>query len=77
MAERLVDSLHKQFRPGSFKDTYRERVAELIKLKAEGEEIELPEPVEDGRRARRPDGGARGQPRQETKRSKTRSKARR
>ena len=43
MAERLVESLHKQFRPGSFKDTYRERVAELIKLKAKGEEIELPE----------------------------------
>jgi DNA end-binding protein Ku len=44
MAEQLVDSLHKQFRPGSYKDDYRDRVAELIKRKAEGEEIELPEP---------------------------------
>ncbi|MBV9805485.1 MAG: hypothetical protein JO130_19980, partial [Solirubrobacterales bacterium] len=35
--------LHKQFRPGSFKDTYRDRVSELIKAKAKGEEIELPE----------------------------------
>ena len=43
MAEQLVDSLHKQFRPGSFKDTYRDRVAELIKAKAKGEEIEVPE----------------------------------
>jgi DNA end-binding protein Ku len=43
MAEQLVDSLHKRFRPSAFKDTYRDRVAELIKRKAEGEEIELPE----------------------------------
>jgi DNA end-binding protein Ku len=43
MAEQLVESLHKQFRAGAFKDTYRERVAELIKRKAKGEEIELPE----------------------------------
>jgi DNA end-binding protein Ku len=46
MAEQLVDSLHKKFRPSSFKDTYRDRVAELIKRKAEGKEIELPEPEE-------------------------------
>jgi len=43
MAEQLVDSLRKQFRPASFKDSYRDRVAELIKLKAEGGEVELPE----------------------------------
>ena len=43
MAEQLVDSLHKKFRPGAFKDTYRDRVADLIKRKANGEEIELPE----------------------------------
>jgi DNA end-binding protein Ku len=43
MAEQLVDSLNKSFRATSFKDTYRDRVAELIKRKAEGEEIELPE----------------------------------
>jgi DNA end-binding protein Ku len=46
MAEKLVDSLKKRFRPGSFKDSYRDRVAELIKRKAEGEEIELREPVQ-------------------------------
>jgi DNA end-binding protein Ku len=44
MAEQLVDSLKKNFRPASFKDSYRERVAELIRRKAEGEEIEFPEP---------------------------------
>ncbi len=43
MAEKLVDSLRKQFRPASFKDSYRDRVAALIKAKAEGKEIELPE----------------------------------
>jgi DNA end-binding protein Ku len=44
MAARLVDALHERFRPGSFKDTYRERVLDLIKRKAKGEEIEIPEP---------------------------------
>ena len=43
MAERLVQSLQKPFRPGAFKDTYRDRVRELIARKAKGEEIELPE----------------------------------
>ena len=42
MAEKLVDSLEKSFRPTSFKDSYRDRVTELIKRKAAGEEIELP-----------------------------------
>jgi DNA end-binding protein Ku len=42
MAEQLVDSLYKRFRPSAFKDDYRDRVAELIKRKAEGEEIDLP-----------------------------------
>jgi DNA end-binding protein Ku len=46
MAEQLVESLQKSFRPSAFKDSYRERVAGLIKRKAEGEEIELPEPEE-------------------------------
>jgi DNA end-binding protein Ku len=41
MAEQLVDSLYKRFRPNAFKDDYHDRVAELIKRKAEGEEIEL------------------------------------
>lgn len=44
MAGQLVESLHKRFRPGAFKDSYRERLLELIERKAEGEEIELPPP---------------------------------
>lgn len=43
MAEQLVDSLHKRFRASAFKDSYRERVAELIKQKAQGQEIEFPQ----------------------------------
>jgi DNA end-binding protein Ku len=46
MAEQLVDSLKQRFRPTAFKDSYRERVSELIARKANGEEIELPEPEE-------------------------------
>jgi DNA end-binding protein Ku len=46
MAGRLVESLHARFRPGSFKDTYRERVLALIERKAKGEEIEIEEPEE-------------------------------
>jgi DNA end-binding protein Ku len=52
MAEQLVDSLRKQFRPASFKDDYRDRVAKLIESKAKGEELDLPkleeaEPTDD------------------------------
>jgi DNA end-binding protein Ku len=43
IAEQLVDSLHKSFRPSAFKDSYRDRVAGLIKRKAKGEKIEIPE----------------------------------
>jgi DNA end-binding protein Ku len=48
MAAQLVDSLNDRFRPSAFKDTYRDRVGELIARKANGEEIELsaPEPAE-------------------------------
>ena len=46
MAEQLVSSLHKSFRPSAFKDSYRDRVRELIARKAKGEKIELPEPEE-------------------------------
>jgi DNA end-binding protein Ku len=45
MAEQLVQSLHKAFRPKAFKDGYRDRVAELIKRKAKGEKVEFPEYV--------------------------------
>jgi DNA end-binding protein Ku len=42
MAGQLVESLHDRFKPEAFKDTYRERVLEMIKRKAKGEEIEIP-----------------------------------
>jgi len=44
MAEQLVSSLQKAFRPSAFKDSYRDRVRDLIARKAKGEEIELPAP---------------------------------
>jgi DNA end-binding protein Ku len=43
MAGQLVESLHERFKPEAFKDTYRERVLEMIKRKAKGEEIEIPQ----------------------------------
>ncbi len=46
MASKLVDSLHARFDPSSFHDTYRDRVLDLIKAKASGEEPDLPEPPE-------------------------------
>jgi len=52
MAEQLVESLYKRFRPSAFKDDYRDRVAKLIESKAKGEELDLPklekaEPTDD------------------------------
>jgi DNA end-binding protein Ku len=45
MAATLVDSLHADFVPDDFEDSYRERVQELIKAKARGEEPDLsPQP---------------------------------
>ncbi len=46
MARKLVDALQDDFHPGDYEDTYRERLLELIKRKAEGEEIEAPEAEE-------------------------------
>jgi DNA end-binding protein Ku len=40
MASQLVDSLHREFDPGEYEDTYREAVLELISRKSKGEEIE-------------------------------------
>jgi DNA end-binding protein Ku len=39
MARQLIDSLSSDFDPSKYKDTYRERVLELIERKAEGKEI--------------------------------------
>jgi DNA end-binding protein Ku len=44
MAGQLVESLHRNFDPTDYEDTYREAVLELIERKAKGEELEPPEP---------------------------------
>jgi DNA end-binding protein Ku len=44
IAAQLVDSLQERFDPGAFRDTYRERVLELVQSKARGEEPRPPEP---------------------------------
>jgi DNA end-binding protein Ku len=49
MAEALVSSLEADFDPTQYEDTYRERVLEVVKAKAEGREIKPPEaPREEG-----------------------------
>jgi DNA end-binding protein Ku len=39
VAMQLIESLADKFNPGQFKDEYRDRVMEMVKRKAEGEEI--------------------------------------
>ena len=46
MANQLIDSLATEFDPEKYKDTYRERVLELIEKKADGKEIVAPEAPE-------------------------------
>jgi DNA end-binding protein Ku len=41
MAGKLVESLHKEFDPSDYEDSYRDAVLDLIKRKAKGEEIDL------------------------------------
>jgi DNA end-binding protein Ku len=43
MAQQLVESLSTEFDPTKYRDTYREKIMELIEKKAEGQEIALPE----------------------------------
>jgi DNA end-binding protein Ku len=49
MAQQLIDSLTSEFDPTSYRDEYREKVLELIEMKASGQEIavqpEAPEPA--------------------------------
>jgi DNA end-binding protein Ku len=52
MAKALVDQLAADFKPGRYKDTYRDRVLALIEAKAKGEAPKLeapppPEPTDD------------------------------
>jgi DNA end-binding protein Ku len=44
MAQALVDSLHADFDITKFRDTYRQAVLKVIKDKAKGKKIEVPEP---------------------------------
>jgi DNA end-binding protein Ku len=51
MAKQLVESLSADFEPGEFRDSYRDKVLDLIERKAAGEEtvVEAPAPVDEGR----------------------------
>jgi DNA end-binding protein Ku len=46
MAEQLIASLSTEWEPSKYRDTYRERVEELIEAKAKGEEVVTTEPEE-------------------------------
>jgi DNA end-binding protein Ku len=46
MANRLIESLHQDYDPEDYKDTYRKAVLDLIKRKAAGKEIDLAEQEE-------------------------------
>src|SRR5438105_10002865 len=47
MASQIIDSLTSEWDPSRYHDTYREQVLELLKKKAEGEEIVGEEPEDD------------------------------
>jgi DNA end-binding protein Ku len=46
MARQLIESLSTDFDPDAFRDTYRDRVLEMIEAKSAGQEIEVPETPE-------------------------------
>src|SRR4051812_35457578 len=46
MATSLVEGLHVRFKPEDYEDEYRDAVLEVVKAKAEGRNIEAPEPEE-------------------------------
>jgi DNA end-binding protein Ku len=78
MAERLVESMHEDFRPAEHHDEYREAVLAMIERKAAGEDIEPPaeEPSEEppdlmaALEASLKGGGARGGGRSRSRRGK-------
>jgi DNA end-binding protein Ku len=47
MARQLIDSLAADFDPSRYRDTYRDRVLELIEAKAEGQEITIEPAAEE------------------------------
>ena len=63
MARSLVDSLAGSWEPERYRDTYRDRVLELIERKAAGEEIAVQPEAEPADARPGPHGGARGEPR--------------
>ena len=63
IAEQLVGSLSADWDPERYKDTYRERVLDLVKAKAAGREIVEHAVAEPAAQGRRPHGRARGEPR--------------
>jgi DNA end-binding protein Ku len=46
MAGKLVQGLHVKFKPEDYEDSYRDAVLAVVKAKAEGRNIEAPEPEE-------------------------------
>jgi len=55
MAERLIDSLTRDFDPGAYRDEYREQLLGLIERKAEGEDVLSAPPPEEPRPTGAPD----------------------
>jgi DNA end-binding protein Ku len=47
MARQLIESLATDFDPSKYRDTYRERVLDLIERKAEGQEVAMPAAPEE------------------------------
>jgi DNA end-binding protein Ku len=54
MAEQLIESLSTEFKPGDYRDEYREQLLALIERKAEGKEIVAPE-TEEPKATKAPD----------------------
>jgi DNA end-binding protein Ku len=55
MAERLIDSLTRDFDPGAYRDEYREQLLALIEHKAEGKEVLSAPPPEEPQPTGAPD----------------------
>ena len=54
MAEKLIDSLTRQFDPSAYRDEYREQLLEMIERKAEGKEV-VATPAEEPEATKAPD----------------------
>jgi DNA end-binding protein Ku len=54
MAEKLIDSLTRDFDPSAYRDEYREQLLEMIERKAEGKEV-VAAPTEEPKATKAPD----------------------